>query len=176
MFADVMQMAAEAAFRCEKLKDEEGSEVHTAGSTRARQTHDARAGARRLRRAAAPSITLPDGRTVTMPQGMTPKKWREHVTTGVADAQAGKLTETQANATTFANRMEAAETNAKKFESAAQGFWDNTFRGITDAKYSPVPRGMTNWAVSKEYEQYEQAKSQFDHGHAASEVRRGDQP
>lgn len=110
---------------------------------------------------APPTVTLPDGRQITMPAGMDPKKWKEHVTNAVADAQAGKQTETQANATTFANRMEAAETNVKQFEGAATGIKDNMLRGVTDAPYSPVPRGATNWAVSKEYKQYEQAKSQF---------------
>jgi hypothetical protein len=109
-------------------------------------------------------ITDANGKVITVPPGQDPKKFREHITTATADAAAGKLTEVQANATQFANRMEDAERNVKKYAGAAHGMSGTiggVARTITDGQYNPIPRGVTNWAVPKEYEQLEQAKSQF---------------
>ena len=57
--------------------------------------------------------------------------------------------------------METADKLAKQYESAATGTMDNALRSVTDMKYSPLPRGATNWAVSGDYQKHEQAKSQF---------------
>lgn len=112
----------------------------------------------------SPTITMPDGKVLTVPQGMDPKKFKEHVTTATADSMAGKLTEVQANATQFANRMEDAEKNVQKFATSAHG-WEGTkgaaARWVSDSAYSPVGRGAVNWAVPDKFLNYEQSKSQF---------------
>jgi hypothetical protein len=110
------------------------------------------------------TVTDAKGNVLTVPAGQDPKKFREHVTTATADAMAGKLTEVQANATQFANRMEDAERNVQKYAGAAHGLSGTVggaARGVTAGQYNPIPRAATNWAVPKEYEQLEQAKSQF---------------
>jgi hypothetical protein len=100
------------------------------------------------------------------PPGVNPKLWRDEQTRIAADAAAGKLTETQANATQFANRMEDAERNLALVEpEVAAGGWgitkDRMLRGVTEGQYNPVPRGATNWGVSDTFQKYDQAKSQF---------------
>ena len=70
----------------------------------------------------------------------------------------GKLTETQANATHSSRTGWKRRGQREEVSIGGNGVLDNTMRGIADAKYSPVPRGMTNWASAKEFQQYEQAK------------------
>jgi hypothetical protein len=159
MRARLFQMLQKAPAEFKTIKDADGNETPVWVNPQAQTITPAQLPG--SMQAAPPTITKPDGSTITMPQGANRKEWTKSVSGALGDAQAGKLTETQANATGFANKMESAERSARQFEGAATGTWDNSMRGITDGKYSPVPRAWTNWAVSKEFQQYEQAKSQF---------------
>lgn len=103
--------------------------------------------------AAAPiTITGPDGKPIEVPAGQDPKKFREHVTTATADARAGKLTEVQANATQFANRMEDAE------KTIGEVGGEGTSLAGKLAEKVPI---VGNYAQSPQYQKFAQAKSQF---------------
>ena len=106
--------------------------------------------------AVPPSVTLPSGEVVTMPPGADPKKWREHVTTAVADAQAGKATEVQQNSTQFANRMENAEKNFASVETANVGL-----KGVWGQATNLLPGATGKFLQPSDLQKADQAKSQF---------------
>lgn len=116
---------------------------------------------------AAPATVMgPDGKQQPIPTGVDRKLYKSEMTKIAADAAGGKKTETQANSENYGNRMEDAEGNLKSFEPAiAQNGWgtfkDRALRGMSEPAYSPIPRGATNWAVSNDYQRFEQAKSQW---------------
>lgn len=101
------------------------------------------------------TLTGPDGKTITVPEGQDPKKFREHVTTATADAAAGKNTEVQAKAAQFATRMELAEKNLVGLEDQAGGV-SGAAQQI--AGKTPV---VGSAMQTKEYQKYEQSKSAF---------------
>lgn len=105
--------------------------------------------------AAPATVTDANGKVLTVPPGQDPKKFREHVTTATADAMSGKLTEVQANATQFANRMEDAEKNISGLEDQAGGI-----TGAAQQIAGKVP--VIGAAMqSEKYQKFDQAKSQF---------------
>ena len=113
MRARLFQMLQKAPAEFKTIKDADGNETPVWVNPQTQQ----------ITRAQVPGgsqqpqgVTMPDGRVLTPPPGTNAKEFRKSVTSNLADALSGKLTETQANATTFANRMEAAEVNARKFE------------------------------------------------------------
>ena len=103
------------------------------------------------------SVTLPSGEVIEAPQGVDLKKFREHASAAVADAMSGKLTETQAKDTRFANRMEKAEGVMSTFEEQGLSGWGKTM----EAGGLPVLSALGNFAQTKEYQQYKTARDNF---------------
>jgi flagellar hook-basal body complex protein FliE len=102
---------------------------------------------------------MPDGTTVTMPQGANAKEWRKNITQNVADAQSGKNTESQSKASGFANRMEVAIPDIDKYQSAATGAKDNAIAGIPF-----VPDKVKNYGLSEQFQLYNSAKGRWISG------------
>jgi hypothetical protein len=142
----------------EKLKDDEGREVPYWVNSRTQTLTPAQVpGA--AAQAAPPTATLPDGTTVTMPQGSSAKEWRKNITQNIADAQSGKNTESQSKAAGFANRMEVAAPDIEKYQSAASGMMDNTIQGIP-----LVPDKLKNYGLSEPFQLYTSAKGRWISG------------
>lgn len=95
------------------------------------------------------TMTGPDGKVLTMPEGADPKTWRNEITRINADVAAGKKTEVQAKAEIFGNKMELAN------KSIADGIGTSLAGKIA----SGLPMG--NYIQSPEYQKYKQAASNF---------------
>lgn len=105
--------------------------------------------------AAQPTVTGPDGTPIQIPAGVNPKKFRDDVTSAVADAATGKKTEVQGSAEQFANRLELAERNFQGLESEASGA-----SGVAQTVAGKVPV-VGSFAQTPNFQKMEQAKSQF---------------
>lgn len=101
-----------------------------------------------------PPIISLDGKPIQYPQGVDPKQFRKTASEDLANAASGKLTEVQANATQFANRMEDAEKNIAKHQEAVAGYGGAYNRAAESLPFSSAFQ-------SKEYQQFNQARSQF---------------
>lgn len=95
------------------------------------------------------TMTGPDGKTLTMPDGADPKTWRNEITKINADVAAGKKTEVQAKAEIFANKMEQSN----------KSITDGVGTSLAGKIASGLPLG--NYAQSQEYQKYKQASSNF---------------
>lgn len=99
-------------------------------------------------------VAGPDGKIIPYPAGLDAagrKTFANEIAKINADAAAGKKTEVQAKSEKFGNQMELAESNLKDL----QGQGTSLFGQIA----SNVPLG--NYAQSKEYQKYNQAKNKF---------------
>lgn len=100
---------------------------------------------------ASRTITGPDGKQIQIPDGVNRKEFIKKMSDHAADAAAGKMTETQAKASSFAARMVQAEGTLKSLQD--QGL------SLSGKVMSEIPGG--NYLQSKNYQQYKQAASQF---------------
>jgi hypothetical protein len=105
--------------------------------------------------AAQPTVTGPDGTQIPIPPGVNPKKFRDDVTSAVADAATGKKTEVQGSAEQFANRLELAERNFQGLEGEVKGA-----SGVAQTVAGRVPV-VGSFAQTPNFQKMEQAKSQF---------------
>ena len=103
-----------------------------------------------------PTVTGPDGKEIVIPKGVDVPTFRKEISKINADAAGGKMTEVQAKATSFANRMESAEANlAKGLEKEASGI-----AGAAQQVAGGVPV-VGSAMQSSQYQKFAQAKSQF---------------
>lgn len=99
----------------------------------------------------------PGGKKIAIPEGADPKAFRKRISEMMADAAAGKRTETQQKADQFATRMEGSEKLMAGLESqgtGAGGVWG----AMTD---SILPGWGASLVQSADYQRFSQAKSQF---------------
>jgi hypothetical protein len=99
------------------------------------------------------TVAGPDGKLIQVPAGVNRKEFIKRVTETTADAATGKKTEGQAKASSFAARMEQADSVMGKLQSQGLSMMG---RGL-DA----LPGGVGNLAQSPQYQQYKQAQSAF---------------
>lgn len=104
-----------------------------------------------------PTVTGPDGKEIVIPKGVDVKTFRNEISRINADAAGGKMTEVQAKATSFANRMEKAE------ESIANGGLEKEGGGVSGA-VQQIAGGVPvvgEALQTPNYQKFSQAKSQF---------------
>lgn len=97
------------------------------------------------------TVMGPNGKPIAIPPGVNRKEFVKRVSEASADAATGKQTEAQAKASSFATRMEQAETLMPQLQN--QGL------SLAGAAKSAVPGG--NLVQSADYQKYAQAKSAF---------------
>lgn len=100
---------------------------------------------------ASRTITGPDGKQIQIPEGVNRKEFIKKMSDHAADAAAGKMTETQAKASSFATRMVQAENSLQTLQ--------NEGLSLSGKVKGEIPGG--NYLQSKNYQQYKQAASQF---------------
>lgn len=99
-------------------------------------------------------IAGPDGKIIPYPEGLDAagrKAFANHVAVTNADAATGKLTESQSKDQLFGSQMEIAERNIKGIEGEGKSLFGKVTSGL--------PLG--NYAQSKDYQKYVQAKNSF---------------
>ena len=99
------------------------------------------------------TVAGPDGKLIQVPPGVNRKEFIKRVTETTADAATGKKTEAQAKASSFAARMEQADSVMSKLQS--QGL------SMMGKGLDALPGGVGNLAQSPQYQQYKQAQSSF---------------
>lgn len=104
-----------------------------------------------------PTVTGPDGKEIVIPKGVDVPTFKKEISKINADAAGGKMTEVQAKATSFANRMESAEANL------AKGSLEKEAGGVSGSAQQ-VAGGLPvvgSALQSSNYQKFAQAKSQF---------------
>jgi hypothetical protein len=99
------------------------------------------------------TVMGPDRKPITIPPGVNRKEYIKRVTESTADAAIGKKTEAQAKASSFAARMEQANSIMGQLQNEGLSLWG---KGL-DA----LPGGVGNLAQSPQYQKYKQAQSAF---------------
>ncbi|MGJ4928154.1 hypothetical protein ACQR1I_16510 [Bradyrhizobium sp. HKCCYLS2038] len=103
---------------------------------------------------AAPTAVMgPDGKPIPIPAGVNVKEFVKRVTEASADAATGKKTEAQAKASSFAARMEQANSVMGALQNEGLSMWGKGFDAL--------PGGVGNVAQSANYQRYKQAQSAF---------------
>lgn len=103
------------------------------------------------------TIAGPDGKPIPVPAGNDGRTFVKEVTKANADAAVGKMTETQAKASSFAARMEQAESTLGKLQNEGTGYWGK----VTDNLPLIGGTAATNWTQSSDYQKYKNAASAF---------------
>lgn len=103
------------------------------------------------------TITGPGGKPIEIPAGVDRGTFRKEVSKSSADAAMGKMTETQAKASSFAARMELAEKALRPLEGEGTSY---VGRGL-DALPLIGGTGATNSLHSADYQKYRQAASAY---------------
>ncbi|WP_316219381.1 hypothetical protein [Bradyrhizobium sp. SZCCHNR2026] len=102
----------------------------------------------------APAAVMgPGGRPIPIPAGVNVKEFVKRVTEASADAATGKKTEAQAKASSFAARMEQANSVMSGLQNEGLSPWGKAMDAL--------PGGVGNYAQSKNYQSYKQAQSAF---------------
>lgn len=102
------------------------------------------------------TVTGPDGKPIVIPPGVNRKEFINHVSRAAADVASGKQTEAQAKASSFAARMQQAES----LLTGAGGGLQNEGMSLGNKAAGNVPM-VGNYLQSKEYQQYKTAASAF---------------
>lgn len=104
--------------------------------------------------ASAPGYVVgPDGKPISIPAGADRKEFVKRVTEASADAATGKKTEAQAKASSFAARMEQADSLMAGLQNEGLSPWGKAMDAL--------PGGVGNYAQSKNFQSYKQAQSAF---------------
>jgi hypothetical protein len=109
--------------------------------------------------AATPAtVAGPDGKQITIPEGVDRKTFVNEISRANAKAAAGEMTETQAKATIFANKMEASDAILGNLQNEGTSLLNRAAEG---SSYVPGSATVGHYLQSNDYQKYKQAGSNF---------------